>query len=487
MAITNTPRFGLKKYSVDTDPHPTRVEFNLMIDGIENNGVIASKGTSATRPSAGLGNRFYWSTDALRLYWDDGVAWQDLNPVGGGGAGTPIVIGGTASEGDSARAARANHTHVIPLATTSADGAMPGTDKAKLDGSTASATANKLALRDGSGRAQFATPSSTNDAANKGYVDTAVATSAPLNHSHSAADVTSGEFDPARLPSVTGSAKGAMLAADKTKLDAATSVATANAIVSRDAGGRFRAVDPSVAGDVATKGYVDTGLAAHAGTGGATHAAATGSVNGFMPSADKAKLDAATSAATPSTIVLRDAAGRAKVAAPAASDDVATKAYVDSKPVGRTDTPPFGHMGLTTGTQSVNSTSYVKTVMAAAQVLKNGFTYDDANDALVVPTTGWYEIVVVGHLSSMDTSGNDSLHHAMAYNNGVPLDVSAAAHADSDSQFGLRPTSTGLKLLAAGSKIQLYQKTVPARGSTTSGSNGYDGCYVEVKWYAADS
>lgn len=44
-------------------------------------------------------------------------------------------------------------------------------------------------------------------------------------------------------------------------------------------------------------------------TSGTLHAAATSSVNGFMSSADKTKLDNATDANTPSTLVLRDASG----------------------------------------------------------------------------------------------------------------------------------------------------------------------------------
>jgi hypothetical protein len=44
-------------------------------------------------------------------------------------------------------------------------------------------------------------------------------------------------------------------------------------------------------------------------TNGALHAAATTSVNGFMSSTDKTKLDNATDANTPSTLVLRDASG----------------------------------------------------------------------------------------------------------------------------------------------------------------------------------
>ena len=65
-------------------------------------------------------------------------------------------------------------------------------------------------------------------------------------------------------------------------------------------------------------------------SGGALHAAATGSVNGFMPATDKAKLDAATSAGTGSTVMMRDGAGRAQVAAPSAAADIARKDTVDT-------------------------------------------------------------------------------------------------------------------------------------------------------------
>lgn len=51
--------------------------------------------------------------------------------------------------------------------------------------------------------------------------------------------------------------------------------------------------------------------------------AATSGQNGYLSSTDKAKLDAATDAATASTLMLRDSNGRAKVAAPAAASDIA--------------------------------------------------------------------------------------------------------------------------------------------------------------------
>lgn len=57
--------------------------------------------------------------------------------------------------------------------------------------------------------------------------------------------------------------------------------------------------------------------------------AATPSAAGSMSAADKTKLDAATDAATVSTLMMRDAAGRAKVVDPSAETDIANKEYVD--------------------------------------------------------------------------------------------------------------------------------------------------------------
>ena len=61
-----------------------------------------------------------------------------------------------------------------------------------------------------------------------------------------------------------------------------------------------------------------------------TNAAATTSANGFMSAADKAKLDGATNLATASKLMIRDANGRAKVANPSDTYDIANKSYVDT-------------------------------------------------------------------------------------------------------------------------------------------------------------
>ena len=69
-------------------------------------------------------------------------------------------------------------------------------------------------------------------------------------------------------------------------------------------------------------------VAQHIGNG--THPIATQTSAGFMSADDKKKLDKANSNGNINTLILRDANGRAKVATPSASDDIANKNYVDT-------------------------------------------------------------------------------------------------------------------------------------------------------------
>lgn len=64
--------------------------------------------------------------------------------------------------------------------------------------------------------------------------------------------------------------------------------------------------------------------------GNHTHPNATTTTPGFESAEDKTKLDTSTNAATANTLMQRDAAGRAKVAAPSASTDIARKQEVDT-------------------------------------------------------------------------------------------------------------------------------------------------------------
>lgn len=108
----------------------------------------------------------------------------------------------------------------------------------------------------------------------------------------------------------TTGAAGFMSPTDKTKLDDATSAATASKLMIRDASGRAQVAAPSAAADIARKDTVDTvqtNLTNHKAAGGSEHPAATTGAAGFMSAADKTKLDDATAAATASKLVSRDA------------------------------------------------------------------------------------------------------------------------------------------------------------------------------------
>lgn len=90
----------------------------------------------------------------------------------------------------------------------------------------------------------------------------------------------------------------------------AASTATASTVMLRDAAGRSKVVVPADPTDIALKSTVTTDIATHQAIDLAHQA---------------------TSEATASKIMARDAAGRAKVAAPAAEDDIARKAEITAE------------------------------------------------------------------------------------------------------------------------------------------------------------
>jgi hypothetical protein len=188
-------------------------------------------------------------------------------------AAAPAVPADVATRGyvDDAAGARAMavHTHagtdltsavpanLLPLATSTTSGAMINTDKVKLDGSSYTPAANSLVLRDGNGRAQFADPVNTAEAATKGYVDTGLGGKSNTGHTHDAASITTGVMNNARLPWATRTSSGIMSYQDKALLDDREVGAWANTLVVRDSGGRFDSQRPVSANNVATKDFCD--------------------------------------------------------------------------------------------------------------------------------------------------------------------------------------------------------------------------------------
>jgi hypothetical protein len=133
----------------------------------------------------------------------------------------------------------------------------------------------------------------------------------------------------------TSSASGLMSSADKAKLDAAASGATGSTLAMRYSDGRLGVTAPTGTTDAANKAYVDgkvwDGADITTGTiSDARIAKVTAALDGLMLKADKTKLDAATVNSTPSTLAMRNSAGRIDVADPGTDSAAATpRSYVD--------------------------------------------------------------------------------------------------------------------------------------------------------------
>ena len=174
MAVTKTPRFQLPQWSQGSDPRPGRVDTNTIHQLIETQAAkVYPSGTYANRPGTNIFGSFYLAPDqgvGGRLYYNSGTEWIALNTVGGGGPGKPIVINGTAVEGTSLLAARADHTHTIPLATKDRAGAMASQWAELCENATAAPTANTVAVRDSGGRLTARPPVSAQHVATMDWV-----------------------------------------------------------------------------------------------------------------------------------------------------------------------------------------------------------------------------------------------------------------------------------------------------------------------------
>jgi hypothetical protein len=339
MAEGTLPRTGLTTFGTDQDQHPNRVKYNAELQKLEDKVALFTQGDTGVRPSSGKSGSFFWDETLGKLQYDTGTAWAELINIGGGGVGRDITPAVAGTEGISTKGARADHTHNLPLASATVHGAMSSTDKAKLDNATSSSTASRLVIRDAGGRAQFIAPSAGADVANKSYVDSMV---------WDGSDITTGTVSADRLPLASATVNGIVTAADKSKLDGATSAPTASRLVIRDAGGRIQFADPAAGPDGATKAYVDSQIGTRSAAGH-THAGtditspipsamiplATPTAPGAMMASDRNLIDAASPQAYANSLVKTDANGRYQAAAPSGPNDVTNRTYVDDAVGGR--------------------------------------------------------------------------------------------------------------------------------------------------------
>jgi hypothetical protein len=133
---------------------------------------------------------------------------------------------------------------------------------------------------------------------------------------------------------------------------------------------------------------------------------------------------------------------------------------------------PFGHMGKTTNFQGIQTTDTVVT-MDAAQILRGGMTFSNADDALVVPIAGYYKFTAQFYA----TGGSGAVCSGVVHRNGVTVGVQARFwKADPGDYIA---TASGAGLCAAGDKIRLVMTYTP---SSTWGSTGFDGTFLEVEY-----
>lgn len=133
---------------------------------------------------------------------------------------------------------------------------------------------------------------------------------------------------------------------------------------------------------------------------------------------------------------------------------------------------PFGHMGRTQGFQAGGTTA--KVVMAAAQELKGGMTFDATEFALVIPKTGRYFVNIKGYFSGDASNINIAGILRNNVEGGIYQGVQVASVKNNAADISLK--SSTILPFTAGDKISLFQ-TSP---QSAWGTNGYNGSYLEM-------
>jgi hypothetical protein len=147
-------------------------------------------------------------------------------------------------------------------------------------------------------------------------------------------------------------------------------------------------------------------------------------------------------------------------------------------------TSPYGHMGRTGGFQAASGGN-ITIIMDAAQELRGGMTFDNANDSLVIPVTGRYR----AHLKLYFSGSTSSVNSARIYVNGVIGDgalksgiyeklIGSAVKTDSADIYY---HTSGIVPFNAGDKVALGSTS----GVSLWGTNGYNGCYLELEYVGA--
>jgi hypothetical protein len=168
-------------------------------------------------------------------------------------------------------------------------------------------------------------------------------------------------------------------------------------------------------------------------------------------------------------------------AGPYAIEQLAEAVEADMEVVDAKHTRPFGHMGMTSGFFLPGNGG--RPPMEAAQILRGGMSFDDANDALAVPKDGLYRVS-----AQIYSSG-------FGWGTQIGVVICKPAGGGADFQTGLNtrffkeqgndtPDTTGHITgtldLNAGDK--LYLSCFFTGLVSTWGASGFSGTYLELEF-----
>lgn len=140
---------------------------------------------------------------------------------------------------------------------------------------------------------------------------------------------------------------------------------------------------------------------------------------------------------------------------------------------------PFGHMGKTNAFQSVGSPAS-RVSMDAAQILRGGMTFNDTDDALVIPVTGNYVVRIKAFFSGGTTGLNQAGLIINGTTPGGAIQAANLAGSKMDGNDVMLHSSANMAFIA-GDKVGVWAYS----GASVWGTNGYDGTFLEIEWAGA--
>ena len=121
MTVSQTTRFGLYRWSEDTDAF-TRQQMDSSHASIEAKGAIFTSGTTLPAPNPEHSRSFFLKTDTQTLYYFNGTdntgSWEPIGQFGNTGQMATLAYGQINNAGTVDAVARVDHVHALPTVDT---------------------------------------------------------------------------------------------------------------------------------------------------------------------------------------------------------------------------------------------------------------------------------------------------------------------------------------------------------------------------------